>query len=50
VFVILKNKRTVKKPMTTLTGRQKMKAFMLSVPMAIALIIMIYVTSQYVNA
>lgn len=49
-FVILKNKRTVRKPLTALTGKQKMKAFMLSLPMAVALIIMIYVTSQYVKA
>ncbi len=48
-FVILKNKRTVKKPITALTGKQKMKAFMLSIPMAIALMIMLYVTSQFVN-
>lgn len=48
-FVILKNKRKTVKPMTALTVRQKMRAFMFSVPMAIALIIMIYVTSQYVN-
>ena len=49
VFMIIKNKRTLKKPFTALTAGRKFAAFMLSVPMVIALLIMLYFTSQYVE-
>lgn len=49
LFVIIRNKRTLSQPVTSLTGGKKMAAFMLSLPMIIALIIMLYLTAQYVK-
>lgn len=49
VFMILKNKRTLSHHVTALTGGRKFAAFLLSVPMAIALLIMLYFTAQYVD-
>ena len=49
VFMIIKNKRTLRKPFTALTAGRKFAAFMLSVPMVIALLIMLYFTSQYIE-
>ena len=48
-FVIIRKNRRLSRPVTVLTGARKMAAFMLSVPMIIALIIMLFLTAQYVE-
>ena len=49
-FVIIKNKRKVMPSFTALTEKQKMKAFIFSVPMIIALLMMIKITSIFISA
>lgn len=49
IFVILKAPRKLTPPATTLSRRQKYGAFVLNIPMIIAIGIMIYITSQYVS-
>ncbi len=49
-FVAIKNKRKVMPSFTALNEKQKMKAFVFSVPMIIALLMMIKITSNFISA
>lgn len=48
IFVIIKGKRKLMPSFTTLSEGRKMKAFVLTIPMIIAFIIMISITSDYI--
>lgn len=49
LFVVLKKKRRVMPSFTALSENKKMRAFVLTIPMIIGFIMMLYITSQYVN-
>lgn len=49
-FVIMKNKRKIMPSFTAMNEKQKMKAFVFSVPMIIALLMMIKITSNFISA
>jgi len=49
MFVVVRNKRRLVPSFTVLSECKKMKHFVLTLPMIIAIIIMIYITSQFVN-
>lgn len=49
LFVMLKKKRRIMPSFTALGEGGKMKAFVLTIPMIIGLIMMLYITSQYVD-
>lgn len=48
IFIFIKNKRKVLPSFTVLTERRKMMAFIFTIPMIIALLIMLSVTKNYV--
>lgn len=48
-FVVVRNKRRLVPSFTVLSEGKKMKHFVLTLPMIIAIVIMIYITSQFVN-
>lgn len=48
-FVVLKKKRRLMPSFTALSEGKKMKAFVLTIPMIIGFIMMLYITSQYVD-
>ncbi len=48
-FVVLRGKRRLVPSFTVLTESRKMKAFVLTVPMVIGFIMMLYFTAQYVD-
>jgi membrane protease YdiL (CAAX protease family) len=50
VFVVIKNKRKIMPSFTALTEKQKMRAFIFSVPMIIALLMMIKITSNFISS
>lgn len=49
VFVFIKNKRKLVPSFTALTEKRKSRAFILTIPMVIALLIMLRITSYYVS-
>lgn len=49
LFFIRKSPRRLTPPCTTLSSQQKYGAFILNIPMLVAIAIMLYITSQYVN-
>ena len=49
IFVMVKAPRKLTPPATTLSRRQRYGAFVLNIPMLIAIGIMIYITSRYVR-
>lgn len=50
VFVVIKNKRRIMPSFTALTEKQKMRAFIFSVPMIIALLMIIKITSNFISS
>ncbi len=49
-FIALKNKRKIMPSFTALSEKQKMKAFVFSIPMIIALLMMVKITSTFISA
>ena len=49
IFVYIKNKRKVLPSFTVLTEGRKMKAFIFTIPMIIALLIMLSITKDFVS-
>ncbi len=50
IFVIVKGKRKLLPSFTAVSEGRKMKAFILTIPMIIALLMMISITSEYISA
>lgn len=49
IFIYIKNKRKVLPSFTVLTEKRKMRAFILTIPMIIALLIMLSITKDFVS-
>lgn len=49
VFVIIRKQRKLVPSFTVMKEKEKMKAFIMTVPMIIALLIMIYITSNFID-